>query len=82
MNLVLLTETIVKMLVSDTDSVSVREFETANENFVQIEVVVSEKDLGKVIGKEGKTIYSIRNIVQASATLNGGKRVQINVDSY
>ena len=30
----------------------------------------------------GKTINSIRNIVQAASTINGGKKVKINVDSY
>ena len=29
-----------------------------------------------------RTINSIRNIVQVSATINGGKKVKINVDSY
>ena len=62
--------------------VSVKTFETTNEDLIQLEIVVSEDDLGRVIGKDGKTINSIRNIVQASSTLNGGKKVKINVDSY
>lgn len=82
MDLVLLTETIVKKIVSDSESVSVKEFESDEENTIQIEVVVSESDLGKIIGKNGRTINSIRTIVQASASLNDNKKVKINVDSY
>ena len=82
MDLVVLTETIIKKLVSDEDSVSVKEFESEEENTIQIEVLVPEEDLGKVIGKNGRTINSIRTIVQASASINGGKRVRVNVESY
>lgn len=82
MNLVLLTETIVKMIVVNEDAVSAREYETTEENMVHLEVMVDSEDLGRVIGKAGKTINSIRNIVQASATLNGDKKVKIDVDSY
>lgn len=82
MDLVLLTETIVKMIVKDEEAVSVKEYETTEENFVHLEIMVSSDDLGRVIGKSGKTIHSIRNIVQASSTINGGRRVKIEVDSY
>ena len=82
MDLVVLTEYIVKGIIDNKDSVSVKEFETSNDNVIQIEVLVSNADLGKVIGKGGRTINSIRNVVQASASLNLKKRVRINVDSY
>jgi len=82
MDLVLLTKTIIEMIVLDKEAVSVKIFETTDDNVIQLELVVSESDLGRVIGKDGKTINSIRNIVQASSTLNGGKKVKINVDSY
>lgn len=82
MNLVQLTEVIIKKLVSDPDSVSVREFETDEENTIQIEVLISSSDMGKVIGKNGKTINSIRTIVQASSSLEDNKKVKINVDAY
>ena len=82
MDLVALTETIIKKIVKESESVSVKEFESEEDDTIQIEVVVSEDDLGKVIGKNGRTINSIRTIVQASASLNNNKKVRINVDSY
>jgi len=82
MNLVELTETIIKKIVSDPESVSVKEFETEEENTIQIEVLISNDDMGKVIGKSGKIINSIRTIVQASSSLEDNKKVKINVDSY
>ena len=82
MDLVVLTEYIVKGIIDNKDSVSVKEFETSDDNVIQIEVLVSNADLGKVIGKGGRTINSIRNVVQSSASLNLKKRVRINVDSY
>ena len=82
MDVVLLTKTIVEMLVRNKDAVSVNEFETEDENLIQIEVMVSEDDLGSLIGRNGRTITSVRNVVQASSNLNDGKKVRINVDSY
>jgi len=82
MNLVTLTETIIKKIVTDPESVSVKEFETDEENTIRIEVLISNNDIGKVIGRNGKIINSIRTIVQASSSLEDNKKVRINVDSY
>ena len=82
MNLVTLTETIIKKIVSDPESVSVKEFDTEEENTIQIEVLISNDDMGKVIGKNGKIIDSIRKIVQASSSLEDNRKVKINVVSY
>lgn len=82
MQLVELTTDIIKKIVSDHESVSVKEFDTEEENTIQIEVLISSDDMGKVIGKNGKIINSIRTIVQASSSLEDNKKVKINVDSY
>lgn len=82
MNLVKLTETIVKKIVKDEESVSVKEFDSDEENTVQIEVMVPSEELGRVIGKEGRTINAIRTIVQASSYINDNKKVVINADAY
>lgn len=81
MNLVELTEYLVKSLVKDSDSVSVKEFETGDDS-VLIQVLVDSSVIGSVIGKGGKIANSIRTIVQASSYLNGNKRVKINIDSF
>ena len=80
MDLANLTETIVKNLVKDPDSVSVRQFDV-EEDFITIEVLVNESDMGVVIGRNGMTASSIRTIVQASAYINGNKKLRINIDS-
>ena len=82
MQLVELTTDIIKKIVSDPESVSVKEFATEEENTIQIEVLISSDDMGQVIGKNGKIINSIRTIVQASSSLEDNKKVKINVDSY
>ena len=81
-NLVELTELIIKKLVKDSESVSVKEFESDEDNTILIEVMVSSEDIPKVIVHGGKTINSIRTIVQAASFNMDNKLVKINVDSY
>lgn len=79
MNLVELTKVIILKLVKNTEAVSVEEID--EENSININVIVSEEDMGKVIGKDGKIINSIRTIIQASAYINGNYDVKLNVNS-
>ncbi len=79
MNLVELTEFIVKNLVTDPESVSVKQIE--DEEYTLIEVIVSNDDMGCVIGKSGKIANAIRTIIQASSYANNEKKVKINIDS-
>lgn len=81
-NLVILTEYIIKKLVVDEDSVSVKEFENDDESVMQIEVLISKNDMARVIGRDGRNINAIRTIVQASSSISDGKKININVDSY
>lgn len=82
MKLVELTETIVKKLVTDPESVSVKEFESDEEDTTLIEIMVPSSEMSKIIGKNGNIINSIRTIVHASSYLKDNKKVKINVDSY
>ena len=81
MSLVELTEMMVKSLVADEESVSVKEFET-DENEITIEIVVSENEAGAIIGKGGKTINSIRTILQASSYLKDNKKIKVNITTF
>lgn len=82
MKLVELTEIIVKELVSDPDSISVKEFPSENENEIIIQVMVPNDEMGKVIGKDGNLAKALRTIVQASSYISDNKKVNINIDSY
>ncbi len=61
-----LVEYIAKALVDDPDSVKVNE--VAGDNVTVIELRVAQPDLGKVIGKQGRTARAMRTIVNANAT--------------
>jgi len=81
-NLIELTKVMVEGLISSSDSVSVKEFESDDDNTILIEVMVSSDDMAKVIGHGGKTINAIRTIAQAASYNEDNKIVKINVDSY
>ena len=68
-----ITETIIKKIVSDPESVSVKEFETEEENTVQIEVLISSDDMGKVIGRQGKIAKALRTLVRAGSVQENKK---------
>lgn len=82
MNLVELTEFIVKSLVKEKDAVSVKEFASGDDNTILIQVLIEEDDMGRVIGKGGKLANSIRTLVQASSFLQDDKKVRIDIDHF
>lgn len=66
-------EYIVKNLVDNPDDVNVVEIEGTRTTVYELRV--GEGDLGKVIGKEGKTARSIRTILSAAAARQGKRAV-------
>ena len=82
MNYASLAERLIKALVSDPETVSVKEFPSDDENKVTIEVLVSEVDLPRVIGKGGKNINAVRTILKASSSLHDRKYINLNVESF
>jgi predicted RNA-binding protein YlqC (UPF0109 family) len=67
---------ILKALVDNQDKVNVTEI--AGDKSIIYELRVGEGDLGKVIGKEGRTAQAIRTIVTAAA-MKVGKRTVIEI---
>ncbi|WP_045212016.1 KH domain-containing protein [Desulfonatronovibrio magnus] len=61
-----LIEYIAKSLVDNPDEVSVSEIE--GEQTSVIELKVAKEDLGKVIGKQGRTARAMRTILGAAST--------------
>ena len=61
-----LVEYIAKALVDESESVKVTEVE--GEKITVIELRVAQSDLGKVIGKQGRTARALRTILNANAT--------------
>lgn len=74
-----LIEVIVKELVEDKDQVSIEEVENNGE--VNITIFVAEKDKGRVIGRGGNIINSIRTIAR-SAAIKENVKVNIKIWEY
>jgi predicted RNA-binding protein YlqC (UPF0109 family) len=62
-------EMIVKSLVDEKETVDVREVDQRNGGTL-IEVRVAQSDIGKIIGKQGKTIRALRSL----ARIGGAKQ--------
>ncbi len=71
-----LVEFIVKSLVDDPSQVYVSEIN--GENAVILEVRVGPEDMGRVIGKDGRTVNAIRTLVKVLAARQG-KRVTLEL---
>ncbi len=69
-------ELIVKQLVDNPDKVEVSEVD--GERTTVYELRVGEGDLGKVIGKRGKTAGAIRTLISA-ASAKKGKRAMLEI---
>ena len=66
-----LVEVIVKALVDDPDGVVVTERQDGRTTVV--EGKVTESDMGKVIGKQGRIAKAIRSVVKAAAAKDDKK---------
>ena len=69
-------EKIVKALVSDAEAVEVSE--KNGERATIIEVRVAEGDMGRLIGREGRTVKAIRSLLYYAGQKHG-KRYQLDL---
>lgn len=67
---------IVKSIVDNPDEVKAREVE--GEQTTIIEISTNPEDIGKVIGKKGRTIKALRTLVNAAA-VRKGKRISVEI---
>lgn len=63
-------------LVDNPDQVEVREISTENNSVIELRV--AKEDIGKVIGKEGRTAQSMRTLLAAVST-KLGKRAHLDI---
>jgi len=68
-----LVQYLAKSLVNNPDAVEVKETEADNTSVVELKV--AKEDLGRIIGKQGRTAKSIRTIVNAAASRTNRKVV-------
>lgn len=72
-----LLEYIVKNLVTSPEQVEI--FEVENDSRTVLKVKVAKEDMGRIIGKEGRIIRSIREIIYAYA-MKDSKKVSVDVE--
>ncbi len=65
-----------RSLVEEPDAVEVSA--TESDSRVDLELRVAQEDMGKIIGRQGRTIRAIRTVVKA-ASVKLGKRVSVEV---
>ena len=71
-----LIATIAQALVDDPASVQVSEIEGDHNSLIELKVAKS--DIGKVIGKDGRTAQSMRTILTA-ASIKLGRRAHLDI---
>ena len=72
-----LLEGMIKAIVDKPDEVNIDL--TESENTLIYELKVGEGDVGKVIGKKGKNVGSLRTLLSAATVKEGGKRAILEI---
>ena len=80
MDVVDFTTYLIKNIVKNPDMVKVSSF-MGEEETTMVEVLVSNEDMGAVIGKSGKNALAVRTIIQANAYLININKILIEIVS-
>ena len=64
-------EAIAKALADKPDAVSVTEREARGQTF--LELTMAPGDMGRVIGRQGRTAQAVRTLANLAAEMDGGK---------
>jgi len=67
----------VTALVDEPESVTVEAVDGGGS--LVINVHVASDDIGKIIGRQGRVIKSLRTIARAASTYSGGKHIEVEV---
>ena len=76
MALKVLIEAIAQALVDEPDNVEVQEIDGEHNSLIELRV--AKNDIGKVIGKDGRTAQSMRTILTAAST-KLGRRAHLDI---
>lgn len=68
-----LLEVMARGLVSKPDDVKIEKINAEDKDFTVYRVIVSEDDMGRIIGRQGRIAKSIRSVARAAATKLGEK---------
>ena len=66
-----------KLLVNNPEDISI-EIAEVDESFDEITIFANSEDIGKLIGKEGRMINSIKTVI-SGCKAKGGKNYRVNV---
>lgn len=72
-------EILLKSIVCEPDLLKVSTFELDDK--IKLDIMVSKEDMGRIIGKNGKTIQAIRTLIAVYAYQYKLPRVDVNVES-
>lgn len=75
-DLKLLVETVARALADEPDAVRVDE--TERRGMTVVELKVAPKDLGRIIGRQGRTVAAVRTLLGAAAE-GEGRRVSLDI---